>query len=98
MVIGGSMGGMQALEWVAQAPEIIESCVPIASTSMVSPLAIAFDSVGRASIMAQLTSGHGEAGLALLLDNWGTSLIYRKMQWSKSFHVDYKMPQSTNII
>ena len=32
---------------------------------MVSPLAIAFDSVGRASIMAQLTSGHGEAGLAV---------------------------------
>jgi homoserine O-acetyltransferase len=65
MVIGGSMGGMQALEWVAQAPELIESCVPIASTTKVSPLAVAFDSVGRKSIMEQLKSGHGEAGLAV---------------------------------
>jgi len=65
MVIGGSMGGMQALAWVAQAPEMIASCVPIASTAKVSPLAIAFDSVGRASIMQQLNSGNGEAGLAV---------------------------------
>ncbi len=65
MVIGGSMGGMQALEWVAQAPELIESCVPIASTTKVSPLAIAFDSVGRQSIIEQLKSGNGEAGLAV---------------------------------
>jgi homoserine O-acetyltransferase len=65
MVIGGSMGGMQALEWVAQSPDMVQSCVPIASTSQVSPLAIAYDSVGRASIMAQLSSGNGEAGLAV---------------------------------
>ena len=65
MVIGGSMGGMQALEWVAQAPDLIESCVPIASTTKVSPLAIAFDSVGRKSIIEQLKSGNGDAGLAV---------------------------------
>ena len=65
MVIGGSMGGMQALEWVAQAPELIKSCVPIASTTQVSPLAIAFDSVARFSIQQQLNSGDGNAGLAV---------------------------------
>ena len=65
MVIGGSMGGMQALEWVAQAPEMIRSCVPIAACSKVSPLAIAFDSVGRESILSQLKSGSGESGLAV---------------------------------
>ena len=65
MVIGGSMGGMQALEWVAQAPDVIESCVPIASTTKVSPLAVAFDSVGRYSILEQLRSGNGDAGLAV---------------------------------
>lgn len=53
MVIGGSMGGMQALEWVAQAPDMVHACVPIASTTQVSPLAIAFDSVGRHAILAQ---------------------------------------------
>ena len=96
MVIGGSMGGMQA-EWVAQAPEIIESCVPIASTSMVSPLAIAFDSVGRASIMAQLTSGHGEEGLAVARQ-LGHITYLSEDAMEQKFYVDYKMPQSTNII
>ncbi len=65
MVIGGSMGGMQALEWVAQVPEMVESCAPIAACTKVSPLAIAFDSVGRRSILEQLKSGSGESGLAV---------------------------------
>lgn len=65
MVIGGSMGGMQALEWVAQAPDMVASCVPIAACHQVSPLAIAFDSVARKSIMTQLSNGREQAGLAL---------------------------------
>ncbi|MGA0241622.1 MAG: homoserine O-acetyltransferase MetX [Candidatus Marinamargulisbacteria bacterium] len=65
MVVGGSMGGMQALEWVAQAPDRVESCLPIASTTQVSPLAVAFDSVGRHAILEQLKSGDGLAGLAV---------------------------------
>ena len=65
MVIGGSMGGMQALEWVAQAPDMIQSCVPMAACVKVSPLAIAFDSVGRNSILKQLASGNAESGLAV---------------------------------
>ena len=65
MVIGGSMGGMQALEWMAQAPDMIQSCVPMAACVKVSPLAIAFDSVGRNSILKQLASGNAESGLAV---------------------------------
>ena len=65
MVIGGSMGGMQALEWTAQAPDMIQSCVPMAACTKVSPLAIAFDSVGRRSILEHLKAGHGESGLAV---------------------------------
>jgi homoserine O-acetyltransferase/O-succinyltransferase len=65
MVIGGSMGGMQALEWVAQVPEMIQACVPIASSMNVSPLAVAFDSVGRKSILEHLNVGDGKAGLAV---------------------------------
>ena len=59
MVIGGSMGGMQALEWVAQCPDQVQSCVPIASTTKVSPLAIAFDAVGRSAITKGLADGNG---------------------------------------
>jgi homoserine O-acetyltransferase len=67
MVIGGSMGGMQALEWVAQCPDRVHACVSIAATSQVSPLAIAFDSVGRHAILNDLvthTSGPS-SGLAI---------------------------------
>ena len=52
MVIGGSMGGMQAMEWAIQFPSRIESCVPIASTARLSPQALAFDAVGRNAIIS----------------------------------------------
>ncbi|MCB4790339.1 MAG: homoserine O-acetyltransferase [Elusimicrobia bacterium] len=51
-VTGGSMGGMQALQWIASYPEKVLSCIPIATTLKHSPQQIAFDEVGRQSIMA----------------------------------------------
>tara|TARA_A100001015_G_C15043258_1_gene741402 strand:- start:2879 stop:4000 length:1122 start_codon:yes stop_codon:yes gene_type:complete len=59
-VIGGSMGGMIALSWTAQYPENVRTCIPIAATGQVSPLAVAFDSVGRKAIRtdANYTDGH----------------------------------------
>lgn len=51
-VVGGSMGGMQALQWVASYPENIASAIPIATTLKHSPQQIAFDEVGRQAIMA----------------------------------------------
>ena len=73
MVIGGSMGGMQALEWAIQYPEAIKSCVPIASTSYLSPQALAFDAVGRHAIVkdpnwsqgAYYTHASPESGLSI---------------------------------
>ena len=50
--VGGSMGGMQALQWCVSYPDRIRSCIPIAATYRHSPLQIAFDEVGRQSIMA----------------------------------------------
>lgn len=52
MVIGGSMGGMQALEWAIQYPDLVQSCVPIAATAKLSPQALAFDAVGRHAIIS----------------------------------------------
>jgi homoserine O-acetyltransferase len=51
-VAGGSMGGMQALQWVASYPERVRSVIPIATTATHSPQQIAFNEVGRQSIMA----------------------------------------------
>lgn len=49
-VVGGSMGGMQALQWAVTYPEMIKRVIPIATTARLSAQAIAFDAVGRAAI------------------------------------------------
>lgn len=51
-VIGGSMGGMQALQWMVAHPNRIRSAIPIATTLKHNPQQIAFDEVGRQAIMA----------------------------------------------
>ena len=51
-VAGGSMGGMQALQWVASYPDRVASVIPIATTATHSPQQIAFNEVGRQAIMA----------------------------------------------
>ena len=51
-VVGGSMGGMQALEWAATFPERVRACVMVASTARHSAQNIAFHEVGRQAIMA----------------------------------------------
>ncbi|HCW93844.1 MAG TPA: homoserine O-acetyltransferase, partial [Flexistipes sinusarabici] len=50
-VIGGSMGGMQALEWAITFPEMVESVIPIATAGRITPMAVAFNTVARMSIM-----------------------------------------------
>jgi len=51
-VIGGSMGGMQALSWAAHFPERVGAALVIASTAKHSAQNIAFHEVGRQAIMA----------------------------------------------
>ena len=51
-VVGGSMGGMQALSWAAHFPERVGAALIIASTAKHSAQNIAFHEVGRQAIMA----------------------------------------------
>lgn len=51
-VVGGSMGGMQALVWPTLYPERVRSAIVIASTARHSAQNIAFHEVGRQAIMA----------------------------------------------
>ena len=51
-VIGGSMGGMQVLQWMIAYPDRIRAAVPIATTLKHTPQQIAFNEVGRQAVMA----------------------------------------------
>jgi len=49
-VVGGSMGGMQSLEWAATFPDAVFAAAPIATAAHHSAQNIAFNEVGRAAI------------------------------------------------
>lgn len=51
-VIGGSMGGMQVLEWMVSYPKMMKKAIPIATAAMSYPQQIAFNAVGRQSIFS----------------------------------------------
>ncbi len=51
-VVGGSMGGMQVLQWVASYPERVFAAMPIAAAAKHSSQNIAFHEVGRQAVMA----------------------------------------------
>jgi len=63
-VLGGSVGGMQVLEWCIRYPDMVRSAIPLATTTRHSALAIAFNEVARQAIMADpnWNSGHYYSG------------------------------------
>jgi homoserine O-acetyltransferase len=70
IVIGGSLGGMQALEWAVMFPEVVRAVVPIAASAQHSAWAIAWNYAARQAIYSDpdwLSSGgqHAPHGLAL---------------------------------
>ncbi len=50
-VMGGSLGGMQALAWSIMFPDRLENCIAIASTAKLSAQNIAFNDVARQAIL-----------------------------------------------
>ncbi len=59
-VVGGSIGGMQALEWAAAYPEMVRSVIPIASTCKRSALSIGLCEAQRQAIMADPDWNNGD--------------------------------------
>ena len=72
-VVGGSMGGMQAIEWSITNPEYISSVIIVAASARLSAQGIAFNAVGRNAILSDpdFNNGdyydkkHPEAGLSI---------------------------------
>jgi len=59
-VTGGSMGGMQALQWAVSYPDMVETAIPIASTASHSAQQIAFNETGRQAIMTDPDFNNGD--------------------------------------
>jgi homoserine O-acetyltransferase len=59
-VVGGSMGGMQALAWSALHPDRVGGVVAAATTGRLGAQAIAFNEVGRAAILADPAFANGD--------------------------------------
>ncbi len=59
-VIGGSMGGMLALEWAARYPDRLFACAPICTAARHSAQNIAFHEVGRQAIMTDVGWSEGK--------------------------------------
>ena len=59
-VVGGSMGGMQVLEWAVEYPDALDCAIPIATACQFSPQNIAFDWVAREAIKADPAFRNGD--------------------------------------
>ncbi|MDO4426905.1 MAG: homoserine O-acetyltransferase [Moraxella sp.] len=59
-IVGGSMGGMQALRWAVDYPKRLARCVVIASTPKLSAQNIAFNEVARQSILSDPDFHNGQ--------------------------------------
>lgn len=73
VVAGGSLGGLQALEWAIAYPDLVERAVVVAAAPRLSSLGLAIDDIARQTIMADPNwnsgnypaSGGPHTGLAL---------------------------------
>jgi homoserine O-acetyltransferase len=59
-VIGGSIGGMQVLQWAIFFPDFVKSAIAVATMSHLGAQSIAFDAVGRNAILADANFADGQ--------------------------------------
>ncbi len=59
-ISGGSLGGMQAIEWAVCYPELVDSCIPVASTPRLAPMGVAWNFIAREAIMSDPNWRNGD--------------------------------------
>lgn len=92
IIIGGSMGGQQALEWAILRPELFNYLIPIATNARHSPWGIAFNEAQRMAINADRTwkEKHPRAGIEGMRAARATALIsYRHYDTYWKSQLDY---------
>jgi len=86
-VVGGSMGGMQALEWAIAYPERVRSAIVIAATPRLTAQGIAFNAVGRNAITSDPNWNGG--------DYYGKAIPSRGLAIARMIgHITYLSEQS----
>ncbi len=58
-VVGGSMGGMQAIKWALLYPKIVKTAIVIAACAKLTPQGIAFNAAGRHAIISDPNWNNG---------------------------------------
>ena len=104
-VIGGSMGGMQVLQFISNFPDKSHTAIPIACTASHSAQNIALNELGRQSIMADSDwqNGFYEEKINLLqrdclLLGWRHILrIYPKKVYRKNLEGNFKKEMTLNL-
>lgn len=98
-VIGGSMGGMQALQWAGTFPEMVDLAIPISTSGRLSAQGIAYNEVQRQAIRQDSAWRQGnyygtrgpEQGLALA--RMIATITYKSdISWSFKFGRNYGSP------
>jgi len=59
-VVGGSIGGMQVLQWAIEYPDFVKAAVAAGTTGHLGAQSIAFDAVGRNAILADTNFSNGQ--------------------------------------
>lgn len=97
VLIGGSMGGQQVLEWAIQEPKLFKHVIPIATNAKHSPWAIAFNESQRMALEADPTlytnspeAGHKglEAARAIAMLSYRHYKTYDKSQQDLNSKLD----------
>ena len=89
-VIGGSMGGMQVLEWAVMFPDRVESIVPIATCAEASAQQIGWGSIGRKALLMDPKWNEGDYYGAAMNEGPWQGLAVARMIAQVTFRTDSK--------